>query len=88
MGFISFALFEYFALLLLIRYDKQVSLIFLSCSSFLHFHFQVAAKVEPATKKETSDKTRRRVLLMDQFSLFTVPVVYALVVAIFIAKNA
>ena len=30
MGFISFALFEYFALLILIRYDKEVSLFFLS----------------------------------------------------------
>ena len=87
MGFISFALFEYFALLILVRYDKEVSLFFLSFSSFFHFYLQVKAKVEPA-KKETSDKTRRRILLMDQFSLFTVPVVYVLVVAIFIAKNA
>ena len=30
MGFISFALFEYFALLILVRYDKEVSLFFLS----------------------------------------------------------
>jgi len=69
MGFISFALFEYFALLILVRYDKEVK-----------------AKVEPP-KKGTSDKTRRRILLMDQFSLFTVPVVYVLAVAIFMATN-
>jgi len=73
MGFISFALFEYFALLLLVRYGKEVD-----------------AKVEPSKKNPSAfvGKRAMRILFVDQLSLVSVPLVYALVVAVFMAKHA
>ena len=51
---------------------------------------QVEAKIEPSKKNSSAfvDKTARRILFLDQLSLFSVPVVYILVVAVFMAKHA
>ena len=51
---------------------------------------QVEAKIEPSKKNPSAfvDKMARRIFLMDHLSLFSVPVVYVLVVAVFMAKHA
>ena len=51
---------------------------------------QVEAKIEPSKKNPSAfvDKTARRILFVDQLSLFSVLVFYVLVLAVFMAKHA
>ena len=45
-------------------------------------------KVDPSKKKESSrsiDKTAKRIFVVDQLALLSVPVVYVLAVAVFMA---
>ena len=51
---------------------------------------QVDTKIEPSKKNPSAvaRKTERRIILMDQLSLFSVPLVYVLAVAVIMAKHA
>ena len=48
---------------------------------------QVETKVDPSKKKvsRSIDKTAKRIFVVDQLALFSVPVVYVLAVAVFMA---
>ena len=52
---------------------------------------QMETKVDPSKKKESSrsiDKAAKRIFVVDQLALFSVPVVYVLAVAVFMAMWA
>ena len=58
------------------------------CFADLHLIIlQVETKVDPSQKKDSGivDKTAKRIFFVDQLALFSVPVVYVLAVAVFMA---
>ena len=60
----------------------------MKCFTDLHLIIlQVETKVDPSKKKDSRsvDKTAKRIFFVDQLALFSVPVVYVLAVAVFMA---